>query len=215
MELTPAILERKQKKIAELLRKIQGVVPRVQIDILDGRFADNKTVSLSSLQKIKVLKDFKVDLHLMVQSPLQLIEAAEKINTNAYVAHVEAVKNQVGYVKNVVNAGLNPGLALALNTPVKTLDKKVFSHLKQVLLMSIVLGFQGQPFKPKIYKKIAELEQIKKQGGFEFEICIDGGINYKRARKCFKVGADVVSVGSYFWKQKDYKEVYTKFKKIG
>ena len=214
MELTPAVLVDQKEKINQLLKNIKNIIPRVQIDILDGKFADNKTISIKELQEIKILQSFAVDLHLMVQEPLHLFKEIEKIPVNNLVTQIEPLKDQEEFVNRAIKKKLKPGLAIDLNTPVKKLNKKLFTHLGQVLLMSVKAGFGGQEFNPKVYRKIVFLNKLKKEQNVNFEICVDGGINYKRAKKCFKKGANVVAVGSYFWKQKDYQKIYNKFKNI-
>ncbi len=214
MELTPAVLVDQKEKINQLLKNIKNIIPRVQIDILDGKFANNKTISIKELQDIKILQSFAVDLHLMVQEPIQLFKEIEKIPVNNFVTQIEPLKDQEKFVNKAIKMKIKPGLAIDLNTPVKKLNKKLFTHLGQILLMAVKAGSGGQEFNSKVYKKIELLNKLKKEQKADFEICVDGGINYKRAKKCFKKGAEVVAVGSYFWKQKDYQEIYNKFKNI-
>ena len=48
-------------------------------------------------------------------------------------------------------------------------------------------------------EKIAELNQLKKDHGYDFDIEIDGGVNDQTVVDCYKAGATVAVAGSYVY----------------
>jgi len=65
-------------------------------------------------------------------------------------------------------------------------------------------GFGGQAFIPEVLPKIRELTEMRKKGGHNFLIEVDGGVNDKTAADLIYAGADVLVAGSYVFGSKDY-----------
>jgi pentose-5-phosphate-3-epimerase len=68
MEIIPAILTNDPSELKKLLGMAEGKAKRVQIDIIDGEFVDNKTVEPLVLENIETNLD--LDFHLMVGEPV-------------------------------------------------------------------------------------------------------------------------------------------------
>ena len=60
-----------------------------------------------------------------------------------------------------------------MNLVLNYLDK-----IDLILIMSVHPGFGGQKFMPEVLDKIKELKKIKDQKKLNFDIEIDGGINF-------------------------------------
>ena len=73
----------------------------------------------------------------------------------------------------------------------------------QVLVMTVNPGFGGQKFLPETVEKIAQLNQIKKNKGYDFDIEVDGGVNNQTVVDCYKAGATVAVAGSYVYNVDD------------
>ena len=58
--------------------------------------------------------------------------------------------------------------------------------------MSVFPGFGGQKFIPEVISKIKELEKIKKQKNLNYDIEVDGGINFWNYKSVLKAGANIV-----------------------
>src|SRR3989338_3537702 len=93
MKIIPAILTNKIKDLEDKLKKLSGLVDLIQIDIIDGNFINNKTIGLKDLKKIKLLKNFKLEAHLMVKNPEKYFEDCQKLGIKRVIFHIEAVKN--------------------------------------------------------------------------------------------------------------------------
>lgn len=79
----------------------------------------------------------------------------------------------------------------------------VLHMVDQVLVMTVNPGFGGQKFLPETVSKIAQLNDIKKQKGYHYDIEVDGGINDKTVVDCYKAGATVAVAGSYVFGSDD------------
>ena len=58
-------------------------------------------------------------------------------------------------------------------------------------------------------QKIKDLDEIRKNNNYNYEIAVDGGVNNENAKICKDNGADVLSVGSYLLSQNqnNYNEI--------
>lgn len=207
-EIIPAILVAEKEELQRQLTLVRGLVERVQIDILDGVFADNKTVSVEVLQQAHT--ELLIDVHLMVDNPLGYLNRCDALGVTRVYAQVEQMKDQEEFVESAGDLGMQVGLALDLQTPVVAIDK-LLGHLDGVLLMAVAAGFQGQEFDEGVLEKIEEL----RGEGFEGDICIDGGLDEDTIRICLEKGANHFAVGSELWKAKDIKQKLEELKGIG
>ena len=62
--------------------------------------------------------------------------------------------------------------------------------------MSVNPGFGGQKFMPEVLDKIQELKKIKDQKNFDFDIEIDGGINFDNNKLAIEAGANILVSGT-------------------
>ena len=78
-----------------------------------------------------------------------------------------------------------------------------------VIVMTVVPGFGGQKFMHSEVNKIIELNDIKKQKNLNFEIEVDGGINYETGKICRDKNANILVAGSYIFSsgKENYKKM--------
>jgi ribulose-phosphate 3-epimerase len=182
----------------------------VQIDIIDGVFADNKTVEPSVLSNIDT--NLKLDFHLMVDEPINWVEKCADAGVDRIIGQIEKMSSQVEFVGKVTSAGLKVGLAIDLGTPVSKLDSLVLNNLDVVLVMSVPAGFGGQKFDRLALLRINELNEIRSRDNMSFAICDDGGITLEWIDDVRREGADEVSIGRRIFKG-DLRQNLEKFRK--
>ena len=66
--------------------------------------------------------------------------------------------------------------------------------------MSVNPGFGGQKFMPEVLNKIKDLKEIQKNKGLDFDIEIDGGINFDNSKEAIKAGANILVSGTTIFK---------------
>ncbi|OGM80338.1 hypothetical protein A2361_02805 [Candidatus Woesebacteria bacterium RIFOXYB1_FULL_40_26] len=193
IQIIPAILSNDIKEVGEKLAQVDGVSGKIQIDVIDGVFANNKTVDPSALEFIET--DLKLDFHLMTKEPIDWVERAVRGMADRIIGQVEMMTDQVGFVGKVSEVGLSVGLAIDLPTSISKLDPTILTNLDVVLVMSVPAGFGGQEFDRRALAKIKELDEIRIRDDTPFKICVDGGINTNNISDVVKAGADELVIG--------------------
>lgn len=149
MEIIPAILTNNPEELKEKLAQVEGLVKRIQIDIIDGVFANNKTLNWGDWGDFG---NIKLDIHLMVDNPASYLEIDAQ-NVDRVIGQIEKMPSQKDFVEQVFAKNYLSGLAIDVETPVVNLDTTVLSKLDVVLVMSVPAGFGGQPFHPEVLEK--------------------------------------------------------------
>lgn len=210
VEIVPSILTNNPSELREMLHHAEGVVERVQIDIIDGQFAGNKTVDPLVLETIET--SLKFDFHLMTKEPVDWVERVARAMADRIIGHIEMMESQVEFVGKVQEIGLAVGLAIDLDTPISELDATIINDLDAVLVMSVAAGFGGQEFDPSALLRVNELDKIRRRDDTPFKICIDGGVTIDNISNIRKAGADEVSIGKRIF-QGDLRTNIDKFMK--
>ena len=168
----------------------------VHVDVMDGKFVDNKTYSIGEILKLSNYMKKPMDVHLMVNNPKKYIEKLALLNVEYITFHYESVKNVEDVIELIHNCGLKAGISIKPSTNaseiINYLDK-----LDLVLVMSVEPGRSGQSFMSSVIYKIESLKKVIDEKGYKTVISVDGGINEETARLVKDKGADMVVSASF------------------
>ena len=184
------------QKDIELVDK--GGAEYLHIDIMDGSFVPSISFGPGFVKSIRPITDMVLDVHLMVQNPEHILPAFIDAGADIIGVQVEATQHIHRALQIIKNGGVKAEVVINPGTPVEMI-KPVLHMVDQVLVMTVNPGFGGQKFLPETIDKIAELNQIKKDKGYNFDIEIDGGVNDQTVVDCYKAGATVAVAGSYVY----------------
>jgi ribulose-phosphate 3-epimerase len=221
MQLYPAILTDSIQVAQSQLVSIASVpsIRTVQVDIIDGLFADNITLTPLDLHEVD-FGEMSCDLHLMTEEPLDYVYEAIDSNTvnydeakkdvittkvpvRAIIGQIERMSNQQDFLQAVRGQNWQAGLSLDLFTPIDEIDPDAWFTLDIIQLMGVEAGFQGQTFNTQVFEKIAELQQQIEQHDRTVEMIVDGGLTPELAQKLQTLGVHGVAVGSSLWNEQD------------
>src|SRR5258708_3975577 len=132
MKIIPAILTSDLTEFEALEKKAEGVVDRIQIDVIDNKFANNSTVDPSVLKNLNFNLNLNLDFHLMVKGPIDWIEHCVTGPQNRIIGQIEFMENQKEFVEKVISVGNLPGLAVDLPTEVEALDQEILSKVSLI-----------------------------------------------------------------------------------
>ena len=111
MELIPAILVKDEAAFHARLALVEGLVPIVHLDVMDGAFVPNYSwFDTAALRELETAVVF--ELHLMVKDPTRYIEETREIEKIVRVIwHVEAECRHEALIKRCRDQGKEAGLA--------------------------------------------------------------------------------------------------------
>lgn len=186
----------------------------LHLDIMDGHFVPNLTFGEPVLNKVKTISKHKLDAHFMVTDPDAYADTFKNVGLHNFTFHWEAVIHHDRLIDKLKSMYPSVGISLNPSTPLSVVSKYLLGKVDLVLLMSVNPGFGGQKFIPEIVDKVIELDQIRHQNNFKFQIQVDGGINDQNAGYLIQAGANNLVAGSYIFSapNKDYQSRVNKIR---
>lgn len=175
----------------------QAGIRFVHVDLMDGHYVPNLCFPPTIVRDIKKkYPEMTVEVHMMVDSPLDYIDCLKEYGADYVSFHMDSthfVKRTITRIKEV---GMKAGVVL---NPSQNIDviRPVAGLLDYIIFMSVEPGFAGQRFLPGSMDRLSELSQFRKNGGYQFSIMVDGGVDYENAADCIKNGADLLVTGIY------------------
>ncbi len=206
MKISGSILKIKNDKnrIEEI---IDSGIDYLHLDVMDGIFVDNISLQYNECDKIKELFKIPLDIHLMVQNPINYIKDFIKLEPKYISFHIEAkdIDKCIDYIKKT-----NTLVGLAINPTTKL--EKILPYLEKVdliLVMSVEPGYGGQAFIKSSLERINYLNEYRIKNNLKFKIEVDGGINIDNIKK---INSDIVVIGSGITDSDNYKEQVNRIK---
>lgn len=196
MKVSVSILSSKIKASDIVKRLDETDCDYIHVDIMDGKFVENKTWTFGEIKDIVKYSKKKLDVHLMVKNPTKYIDDYALLNTDRIIFHYEAVNNINEMIEYVKNYGLRVGIAINPDTD----PEVVFPYLNkidEVLVMSVYPGKSGQSFIEKSVDRIKTIKDEIIKEGLKTEVSVDGGINDETAQECAQAGVDILVSATY------------------
>ena len=208
IKIAPSILSANFAAMGEAVSRLaaQGA-DWVHFDVMDGNFVPNITFGPDMCKALRPLTDLPIDVHLMVEHPIDWIEPFKKAGADILTIHAESSERHLHRaLQSIHAAGMQAGIVLNPATPIGACVH-LLPECDLVLLMSVNPGFGGQSFIPETLNKIRALRSEIRARSLNTLIEIDGGVNPDTAKLCIEAGADVLVAGSAVFKAPDPAEM--------
>lgn len=214
VKIAPSILSADFGRLAEEIRLAEEAgVDLIHIDVMDGHFVPNLTIGPVVIEAVRRTTKLPLDVHLMITNPDRYIKDFIKAGADYLTVHVEACLHLHRTVWEIKNLGAKVGIALNPATPVVMIEE-ILRDVDMVLIMSVNPGFGGQEFIPFCMEKIKKTKKKIEEVNPLVLLEVDGGIKLENAREVAKAGADILVMGSAFFREKDYKEFVKKLRDL-
>ncbi|MFA9465240.1 MAG: D-allulose 6-phosphate 3-epimerase [Velocimicrobium sp.] len=207
-EFSPSLMCMDFLKIKEQMKILNNRVDMYHVDIMDGHFCKNITLSPDLIKVFGKEATKPMDVHLMTTEPMDWIELVAKAGATYISPHAETINTNAFRVMNLIkNLGCKTGVVLNPATPLSFVEPYL-SKIDLLTIMSVDVGFAGQPFIEEMLDKIAQAKSLRDEKGYTYKIQIDGSCNKKTFKRLADAGVEVFIVGSsgLFGLDKDLKK---------
>ena len=200
IQISPSILSADFSQLGNEIKRLEeGGADLIHVDVMDGHFVPNLTIGPPVIKALRKNCSLKFDVHLMISPVHKYIEAYSDAGADIITIHPEATEDLAASITKIKNLKKKVGVSLNPATDVKVI-KDYLDQVDLVLIMSVNPGFGGQKFMPEVLEKIKELKKIQKSKNIDFDIEIDGGINFENSKIAIKAGANILVSGTTIFK---------------
>ena len=198
--LSPSILSADFKALGEQMKETEeNGATYLHFDVMDGMFVPSISFGMPVLKSIHDATGQVMDAHLMVQEPIRYVEAFKEAGAHIVTVHLEACEDVGATLGKIHDCGMKAGLSICPETPVSAVEP-FLPQIEMLLIMSVHPGFGGQKFIPESLDKIREARQKIREGGYNIDIQVDGGIYLTNVREVLDAGANIIVAGSAVFK---------------
>lgn len=184
----------------------------IHCDVMRENFVGHNTLSVNTIKDVWDNVVVPLDIHLMIDEPLNQLKEYIKIKPTIISIHYEAFNNKkdlLKAIKLIHDAHIMVGLAINPNTFVKTI-KEYLPLIDVVLVMGVEPGKSGQKMISNTLPRVKELRGIIYEYDYLVKIEVDGGVNEENLKKVVDAGADIVVMGSCLYNSSHKAELIKK-----
>tara|TARA_A100001035_G_scaffold248819_1_gene219139 strand:+ start:727 stop:1386 length:660 start_codon:yes stop_codon:yes gene_type:complete len=200
IQISPSILSADFSQLGKEIKRLEEAgADLIHVDVMDGHFVPNLTIGPPVIKALKKDCSIKFDVHLMISPVHKFIDAYSDAGADIITIHPEATDDLSASIKKIKDLGKKVGVSLNPETKVNVI-KNYLEEIDLVLIMSVNPGFGGQKFMPKVLDKIKELKKMQNEKNIDFDIEIDGGINFENSKIAIEAGANILVSGTTIFK---------------
>jgi len=200
IQISPSILSADFSQLGNEIKRLEdGGADMIHVDVMDGHFVPNLTIGPPVIRSLKKHSSILFDVHLMISPVHEYIAAYAEAGADIITIHPEATNNLKSSISKIKELNKKVGISLNPETKIDVITEHLH-EVDLVLIMSVNPGFGGQKFMPKVLTKIKKLKKIQEDKSLNFDIEIDGGINFDNSKIAIDAGANILVSGTTIFK---------------
>ena len=190
MIISASIQAADQLNILKCIKQNSSKFDQIHVDITDGHFTNNISMSFNHIKEVKKQTEYIVDVQLMVEDNVKLAPIAFSHGADLVSIHLESTS--VYDFINLSNEFTNLGVATLPNTDNSKLVEYL-DHSKAVLFLGVNPGFSNQGQSVDLIDKIKNFKNIYPK--YDGLIIADGGIKNYHLKSLKEIGVDIAVQG--------------------
>jgi len=190
MIISASIQAANQLFLLEEINNNKNKFDQIHIDITDGHFTDNISMSFNHISLIKKNTDYKVDVHLMIDNNEKFVKVAFENGADLVYVHQESTTLE-SFIE-LQNIFPQLGIATLPNTQNESL-KDYLKYAKAVLLLGVTPGYSNQKQSIDLLEKAKNFKNEHRD--YSGLLVLDGGITNDDLQKSKNLDIDIVIQG--------------------
>lgn len=218
VDIIPGIIPQNLNIIREKLGSIIGLVKKVQIDMVDGKYAppitwpfnddqyDQMVKMVRGEEKFPHIDDFLLEIDMLTLHPIEYMPDLLSIGAKGFVIHIDSTDHVKECLKTAKDAGCEVGLGIKPSVDSALLDPFLLQADFVQFMGNTRVGYNG------VELDLAVLSKIKKfhAAHSSIPIQIDIGVNLETIPKLKAVGVSRFISGSAIFTAPNIKEALKK-----
>ena len=201
IQISPSILSADFSQLGNEIKRLeQGGADMIHVDVMDNHFVPNLTIGPPVIKSLRKHTKLPFDVHLMIDPVHKYIKNFAEAGSDIITIHPEATKSLEESINHIKSFKKKVGVSLNPDTKIDVI-KDVLDQIDLVLIMSVYPGFGGQKFMPEVIEKITNLKRIKDDLKLNFDIEVDGGVNFDNNQMIIEAGANILVSGTTIFKE--------------
>ena len=201
IQISPSILSADFSNLEKDIKKLETAgADMIHVDVMDGHFVPNITIGPPVIKALRSKTSLPFDVHLMIDPVHKYIKDFANAGADIITIHPEATPNLQESIDEIKSYKKKVGISLNPDTKISIVEEYL-DKVDLILIMSVYPGFGGQKFILEVLEKIKSLKVLKDKKRLNFDIEVDGGINFSNFKSVIDAGANVLVSGTTIFKE--------------